>query len=128
MARYLSSLDWKVLVFAPLACYAVLGLILGTLFLAVVGDGTSEARHSFATVLLPALLLLPPLAAGYFTARYAARLPQLHVALVALVGAVVCAARVSGPWSVRAAFVAATLGLCGLGAFIRLRGASNRGV
>src|SRR5664280_1834103 len=119
MHGYLRNIDGKVLLFASLACYVLPALLFGTLVLVALGDGTSELGQKVAMVLLPCWLLLSPLAAGYFTARFSARLPQLHVALVGLVGVAICLAKVSGSLAVQAGFAASAFAACALGGFIR---------
>ena len=122
MTEYLRHLDWKVLAFALLGCYFVPWLVLGTLASAA---WTSDLtwRAQLMTVLMLAYVLAPPFAGGYFAARYARSLPQLHVLLVSVLGFLVVA--ISSKTSSPAMFLGysvAFFALAALGAFIRLRG------
>jgi hypothetical protein len=115
MRSYWRSIDWKVLFYGVLACYVAPTLVFGTLMLSM-GENSL-----LVSIFLGGYVLLPPLAAGYFTARYSSALPQLHVAAVALLGLAVVLVTSNGYWPLRIAYAVLSVALCALGAFIYLR-------
>ena len=117
MSSYLRSIDLKVLGLCLLGCYFLPELLLGTFFAAL----ASASGAWIPWVIFPLLggfLLGPPVAAGYFTARYARVLPQFHVLFVVLAGSLAVAATTlqSQAFALRAAYVPASLVLVALGA------------
>lgn len=121
MTAYHKHIDWKTVAYALLGCYFLPALFFGTVTSAALGDGSSASGQTVANFLVFCYFLLPPLAAGYFTARYAARLPQFHVALVAIIGLLTVWATTSAPLSMYLAYSVASFAVTSLGAFVRLR-------
>jgi hypothetical protein len=126
MSTYLRALDLKVLVLALVACFAVPWLVVGTISGLLTKDLGSSAETAYTLVML-AFFLLPPVLAGYFTARYSRQLPQLHVALVTALGLLSSVLWIRGLWLVYLVYGLAFVLLSALGAFIRLRAVSNAG-
>jgi hypothetical protein len=123
MREYLRHLDWKLVLFAFLACYVVPYVLFGVLLQVAFG---SPEQDSFGRKVAPLLLLiyalLPALLGGYFTARYARALPQLHVLLVWMIGFGASRLLSANPFVVHLVYCVVTLLLAALGAFIYLRG------
>jgi len=115
----MAHLDIKVLLAAAVGCYGLVGLVLGTLLAAMFStDGSASLSSTWAVGLMViATISVPPLVAGYFTARYASNRPQLHVLLVALLGGVLALLMGASIW-----VALVSLPLAALGAFIQLRG------
>lgn len=126
MSNYLRALDLKVLIFALVACFSVPWLVVGTISILMTKD-MGPLGETTSTLVLLAFFLLPPVLAGYFTARYSRQLPQLHVALVTAVGLLSSALWIRGPWLLYLAYGVAFILLSALGAFLRLRAVSNAG-
>ena len=121
----LRNLDWRVLFFAFLACYVLPWPLFGAVFYSDIADegAISGLREVVLEVYFYLHFLAMPLAAGYFTARYAKNRPQLHVLLVVLLGT--CASMLARPDSlaVQAVVGLVSLLMASLGAFVVLRGA-----
>jgi hypothetical protein len=115
----MAHLDIKVLLAAAVGCYGLVALVLGTLLAAMFStDGSANASPTWVVGLMGlATISIPPLVAGYFTARYASNRPQLHVLLVALLGGVLILLMGGSIWVGLVSFP-----LAALGAFLQLRG------
>lgn len=115
----MAHLDIKVLLAAAIGCYGLLALALGTLLAAMFSsDGSASPSAAWAVgVMGIATFSVPPLVAGYFTARYASNRPQLHVLLVAMLGGVLLFLMGGSIW-----VALPSLPLAALGGFIQLRG------
>lgn len=120
--RGIGLIDWKVLVFALFGCYFIPWVTAGVVvrvFLEITEDAT---RHQGALGLVfLASTVLSPLLAGYFTARFAANRPLLHVLLIALLGPMLQAVASGQSVLGYLGYVALTAACCALGAFIALR-------
>lgn len=119
MRKHLRYLDWKVLFLAVVGCYLVPWVVLGTL-----SSVAWTANIAWLmTILILAYVFAPPFAGGYFTARYARTLPQLHVLLVSAIGFLIVAipSKTPSTWMFLG-YSVAFFALAALGAFIRLRG------
>lgn len=126
MQRSHWRIDWKVLVFALFGCYFIPWVATGAFLEAFYGPSRDEIeRAPFGLVFVGATLLSPALA-GYFTARFASDRPQLHVALIALLGPLLQV--LASQASIRAYFgyLALTALCCCLGAFVALRSGARR--
>ena len=120
MRNYLQHFDWKVVLYALIGCYAIPALVLGTLLLSTLSEPWPGSQL-LAGFLVAIYFLVPPLAGGYFTARYAHSLLQLHVLLVAALGfavAVIFSRASVGMFAVYGLFV---LACSTLGAFVWFR-------
>jgi hypothetical protein len=124
----LRHFDWKVVLFALVACYLLPVLVVGSLTASVSPEPVMNERSAtlLATYWLVAYLGTP-IAGGYFTARFAKNRPQLHVLVVALLGFFLACASYRGPLLFVVAYALVALGLAALGAFLRLRGQRNGG-
>lgn len=123
--KALAELDWKVLLFACLGCYVLPWLVVGILVSASRPyDGVDITGWRLALLGLQAFVvpvIAMPLAAGYFTARFCANRPHLHVLLVVSLGTVALLAVHRGPMVAHAIMFVASLAIAALGAFIVLR-------
>lgn len=126
MTDYLRALDLKVLIFALVACFAIPWLVVGTLSMLLTME-TGYSGETASTLVVLAFFIVPPVLAGYFTAKYSRQLPQLHVALVTAVGLLSSVLWIRGPWLLYLAYGVAFILLSALGAFLRLRAVSNAG-
>jgi len=121
MLLYLRAIDWKVLVLGFLGCYVLPALVVGTLLIAI-SDHTGAIPNWGALAVLLVAIIFPPLAAGYFAARFAKTLPQLHALALGLLGLLpywFSARQLSATqFGVVAIFI---LGCNALGAFVWLR-------
>lgn len=123
MFRILRKFDWLTVLFALVACYLLPALVFGSLAAA-----TSSKPELTGWALVPNILyalavyLGAPIAAGYFTARFAANRPKLHVLVVATLGVFLACLSYRGPLLATAAYAVALLLLAALGAFLCLRG------
>ena len=119
------TVDWKVILFAVLGCYAVPSLLLGVVGGAFIPSDTEIRiegwRFLWLGLFWAGYLVGVPMLAGYFTARYASNRPQLHVLLVALVGIALIFGLSTGPLGPRAGVGIAFLAMVALGAFLFLR-------
>ena len=121
--NHLRGIDWKLLLFAWLACYAVPWLASSVLLSALITqDGVVSGWRlvAFNSYLVLHFLCMP-LAAGYFTARYAKNRPQLHVLLVVVLGFVALCSVSSSPFLAQAIAAVASLAMASLGAFVHVR-------
>jgi len=120
-------IDWKLLCFTVLGCYVLPWAVFGVLAYATYppNDGEPVYITGWRKVLLSAEFVLHyvgmPLAAGYFTARFSANRPQLHVLLVVLLGFGASLLVHSTAWSTHAFILVLSLSVAALGAFISLR-------
>ena len=126
MTNYLRALDLKVLIFPLVACFAIPWLVVGTLSMMLTKE-TGHPGETASNLVVLAFFLLPPVLAGYFTARYSRQLPLLHVALVTVLGLLSSVLWIRGPWLLYLAYGVAFFLLSALGAFLRLRAVSNAG-
>ena len=106
---HLRLLDWKVIFFALLACYVLPGILVGTLLATAFQEAMPQSvGHPIASFLAFVSFLVPPVAGGYFAARFARTLPRLHVLIVGALGAVLSLlafrasprAMAMSPWSI----------------------------
>ena len=125
MLAYLRHLDWKVIFFALVACYFLPVLLIGTMTANLAGEGRSDFSQIAAGLSVFLHAFLPPIAAGYFTAKYAARLPLIHVAIVALIGIFVFWLSSSGSLLLYVLYAAVSITVAALGAFLWLRRGSR---
>ena len=121
MFKFLRDLDGRVLLFAALGCYALPILVFGTLISASLAQSPDGWGQPATVILLLIFFLLSPLAAGYFTARYARNRPQLHVLLVWAIGFAAFIITSAGSLGIQAAVGVASFASVSLGAFVRLR-------
>lgn len=112
-------IDIKVLLAAAVGCYGLIPLVLGTLLAAMfAADSSANSSLTWLIGLMGvATISVPPLVAGYFTARYASNRPQLHVLLAALLGGALALLMGASIW-----VALVSLPLAALGAFLQLRG------
>ena len=123
MPEYFKQIDWKTVAFSLLGCYILPTLFFGTVILAALNDETSESGQIVAGILVFSYFIVVPLSAGYFTARYAARLPQFHVAIVAIIGFLIVWATTNSTFIMYLVHGTVSLAVTALGAFLRLRSA-----
>lgn len=121
MFKFFQDLDWKILLFASLGCYAMPLLVFGTLISAALSQSPDGWGQPATVILLLIFFLLSPLAAGYFTARYARSRPQLHVLLVWAIGFAAFVVTSSGSLGIQTAVGVVSFAFSSLGAFVRLR-------
>jgi hypothetical protein len=121
MFAYLRHIDLKLLVLGFFGCYFLPMLVMGSLVVAI-GKGAPNGQLPFVvgSLLVLALLIVPPLAGGYFTARYSKTLPQLHILLLCVVGLVGYSFTVQ-PLTAFATVAAFSIACTALGAFIWFR-------
>ena len=88
MLRALRGIDWRLLGAVLVLCFLLPALLLGTLIAAILPAAREDSVSlwSLSSVLLALLFLLPPVAAGLVTGRFAASAPLLHAAVAALLG------------------------------------------
>ena len=115
--------DWKVVLFAVVGCYLVPALVFGSIAASassesVQGNWATELNVLYAL----AVYIGAPIAGGYFTARFAANRPKLHVLAVATAGILLACLSYRGSWLTVVAYTTASLLLAALGAFVHLRG------
>ncbi|MBC7994624.1 MAG: hypothetical protein H7Z15_15450 [Rhizobacter sp.] len=123
---YLRLLDWKVVFFALLACYVLPGILVGTLLATVLQETMPQAvGNPIASILAFVSFLIPPVAGGYFAARFARSLPRLHVLVVGALGAVLSLLAFRASPRAMAAYALTSLALAALGGFMRLRSGPN---
>ena len=122
--KHLHDIDWKLLLFVFIACYAIPWLFIGTLVNVIFLESTeaTDWRSTVAGAAVAACFLAAPAAAGYFTARFARNRPRLHVVLVVLVGIGAGFLVTRNSLSVHLVIAAVSLGMAALGAFVVLRG------
>jgi len=120
----LRELDWKLLFFGFVGCYLIPWFVFGAFAsIALPSDGTAIAGwrllllNSYFFVYFVAM----PIAAGYFTARFAKNRPQLHVLLVVLLGTVAILLTSHSSLGLQAAMFLLSLVVASLGAFLVLR-------
>lgn len=123
---YLRLLDWKVVFFALLACYVLPGILVGTLLATVLQETMPQAvGNPIASFLAFVSFLIPPVAGGYFAARFARSLPRLHVLVVGALGAVLSLLAFRASPRAMTAYALTSLALAALGGFMRLRSGPN---
>ncbi len=125
MLAYLRHIDWKVIFFALVACYFLPVMLIGSVTANMVGEGNSDSSQIVANVSMFLYAFLPPFAAGYFTAKYAGRLPIIHVVIVGLIGIFIFWVGSSRPPLLYLAYGLASFAVIALGAFLRLRRGSR---
>lgn len=119
---YLRVLDWKVVFFALLACYVLPGILVGTVLAAAVQEAMPQAAaQPIASLLAFASFLVPPIAGGYFAARFARSLPRLHVLVVGVLGALVSLLAFPASPRAMAAYAVTSVVLAALGGYVRLK-------
>ncbi len=121
MPQNLSTLDWKVIVFSLLGCYLLPSVLFGTLMAGISVESGPSPFQSITSVLALVTFFGPPIAGGYFTARYAANRPRLHVFVVAVLGIFLALFAIRGSALMAIGYAIGALALAALGAFLRLR-------
>jgi hypothetical protein len=123
----LRNLDWRVLLFGFIACYALPWLLFGMVVSGVIRE--NEAITGWRLLVFNSYLVIyfvaMPLAAGYFTAKFAKNRPQLHVLLIVLLGTGTVMLARPDSLLVQAGVGVFSLLMASLGAFVVLRGASK---
>ena len=122
--REMRQIDWRLLFFGFAACYAIPWLLFGMLVSAAVpvGVALSGWQQLLLSSYLVVYFLAMPLAAGYFTAKFAKNRPQLHVLLLVLLGSVAVMLVSSNSLAVQLGMSVLSLAMASLGAFVVLRG------
>lgn len=121
---YLRLLDWKVVFFALLGCYVLPGILVGTLLATVLQETMPQAvGNPIASFLAFVSFLVPPVAGGYFAARFARSLPRFHVLVVGVLGALLSLLAFRASPRAMAAYALTSLVLAALGGYLRLRAA-----
>lgn len=119
---HLRLLDWKVVFFALLACYVLPGILVGTLLATALQEAMPQSLgHTIGSFLAFVSFLVPPVAGGYFSARFAPALPRLHVLVVGVLGALLSLLAFRASPRAMAAYAFTSLVLAALGGFMRLR-------
>jgi ABC-type tungstate transport system substrate-binding protein len=120
-------IDWKLLLFAFLACYAVPWVVASLLLSALIpSEGVIVGWRLVAfNSYLVLYFLCMPFGAGYFTAKFAKNRPQLHVLLVVALGVFGLSFVRSSSLEAQVAAAAVSLAMAALGAFILIRGRSR---
>jgi uncharacterized membrane protein len=123
MLKIFRRFDWKVVIFALVSCYLLPALLFGSL---TATTSLDSLPHEGSAMLLSmyglAVYVGAPIAGGYFTARFAANRPKLHVLIVAVLGVLLACLSYRGPLLAVFAYSLVALVLATLGAFLRLRG------
>ncbi len=123
---YFRLLDWKVVFFALLACYVLPGILVGTLLATALQEAMPQSTgRAIGSFLAFVSFLIPPVAGGYFAARFARSLPRLHVLVVGVLGALLSLLAFRASPRAMAAYAVTSLALAALGGYVRLRSASK---
>jgi hypothetical protein len=120
MYNYWQNIDLKVLFLAFLFCYLIPELLVGTLLIAIASPSGEEPKWAAGSLIVFSVVA-PPLAGGYFTARYSRALPQLHTFLVTVIGALALWVITGKSWGVFAVCASLSVMLNVLGAYLWLR-------
>lgn len=119
---HLRFLDWKVVFFALLGCYILPGILVGTLLATALQEAMPQSiGHTIGSFLAFVSFLVPPVAGGYFAARFARALPRLHVLVVGVLGALLSLLAFRASPRAMAAYAVTSLVLAALGGYLRLR-------
>lgn len=128
MLKVFQNFDWKVVLFALIGCYLLPALVFGSIASSVSSGSVSSGSVLTGWAMLPnvicalAVYIGAPIAGGYFTARFAANRPKLHVLVVATLGVLLAFLSYRGSLLTMLAYALASTLLAALGAFLRLRG------
>jgi ABC-type molybdate transport system permease subunit len=122
MLKYAKHIDWKLVFFSILAGYVAPAFLVNPLLgLAYDAVGRSQDGQSIFSLVITVMMILPPVAAGYFSARFARTLPRLQVLVVGVVGAGLSLVFFRSSLLVMAGYAIGCLALTCLGGFMRLR-------
>ncbi len=122
MPDTLKSLDWKVILFALVACYVVPGILIAGV-LAVIKDNLAPDVWKLTTGLLSLVgFLVPPVSGGYLAARFAKALAWRHVIVVGVLGALLSLLAFRATPRAMLLYALASVALAAFGGFIRLQG------
>jgi hypothetical protein len=117
-----TSLDWKVILFALVACYLVPGIVLAGV-LAVIKDTLSADAWKLTTGVLAMVgFLVPPVSGGYLAARFAKTLPWRHVIVVGVLGALLSLLAFRTSPRAMLFYALGSVALAVFGGYIRLQG------
>jgi hypothetical protein len=125
-ASSLRHLDWKVLVVALVGCYLIPAILIGTVLAAALRDVVPpHVQDGLTGILAIIAFLFPPVTGGYVAARFAPRLPWLHVAVVGVLGAVMSLLSFRATPRAMVAYALASLALAVFGGYLRLQRAGR---
>jgi ABC-type molybdate transport system permease subunit len=125
MLQYVKHIDWKLAFFSILACYVAPAFFVNPLLgLAYDLVGKSQDGQSLFSLIITIAMVLPPVAAGYFSARFARSLPRLQVFVAGIIGAGLSLVFFRSGVLVMAGYALGCFALTCLGGFMRLRNAS----
>ena len=118
-------IDWRVLLFALFGCYFLPWLAWGVVLSNFVGWDEQDHGSVIGGWVWLGYFLLMPVLSGYFTARFARNRPQLHVAVVAVLGplfllALATSSKSGSNWFVVVYMMVMAL-CCTFGAFVAFR-------
>jgi len=122
MLKVLRHFDWKVVLFALIGCYLLPALVFGSMAASASSESVLTGWAMLPNVMYAlAVYIGAPIAGGYFTARFAANRPKLHVLVVATLGVLLAFLSYRGSLLTMLAYAFASTLLAALGAFLRLR-------
>jgi hypothetical protein len=123
MPNVFRHFDWKVVLFALVGCYLLPAFVLGSLVALTASESLQTGWAMLPQVLYGlAIYLGAPIAGGYFTARFAANRPKLHVLAVATLGVLLACLSFRGSLLSVIGYAIISVLLAALGAFLHLRG------
>lgn len=122
MLKVLRHFDWKVVLFALIGSYLLPALVFGSMAASASSESVLTGWAMLPNVMYAlAVYIGAPIAGGYFTARFAANRPKLHVLVVATLGVLLAFLSYRGSLLTMLAYAFASTLLAALGAFLRLR-------
>ena len=125
MLQYAKHIDWKLAFFSILACYVAPAFLVNPLLgLAYELVGKSQDGQSLFSLIITTAMVVPPVAAGYFSARFARSLPRLQVLVVGVIGSGLSLVFFRSSLLAMTGYVLGCFALTCLGGFMRLRAVS----
>jgi MFS family permease len=124
MISYLQHIDWRVVLLAWLACYFLPSLFMGELLESLTDEGSVPMHigRPAASFFAFFYLVLPPLLAGSFAARFARRLPLLSTAVLTVLGwALIAPSPLNASMQALAGYAAVCLALAMMGVRMQVR-------
>lgn len=122
MLQYAKHIDWKLAFFSILACYVAPAFLINPLLgLAYDLVGKSQDGQSLFSLIITVAMVIPPVAAGYFSARFARKLPRLQLFVVGVLGALLSLVFFRSSLLVMTGYALGCFALTCLGGFTRLR-------